>query len=340
MESAHRQSAPHLTRSLASRAPHADFFQLVSRLLGEAGEVVEERALHEQATKSIVFRTSPCLGFPAGDVVSLRSLDETREGIHRQELTVNFLGLHGSAAPLPTHMLETAVWSAGEEGIQVGFNDFFSHRLIWLFYLTWRKYRYYLRYRPGAVDQFSNWMFSLIGIGEPAIRGKSDVPWPKLLTYLGAVAGRVRSAEMIAGVVAHAFALEDVSIREMETRRVDIPDDQRAQLGRANVQPGENMVIGTHIRDVGSKFTIVAAGLSFERFMDFLPSGRDFQRLRELVFFLLKDQLAWDLELHMEHRERPRFQLGRFRYAQIGWTTFIGNAHQGDHRPVVFQARR
>lgn len=341
MESTRRQSALDLNKSLAKQAPNSDFFQLVSRLLAASGEKVEERALHEQSTTTILFRSNPKLSFPGSDVSSLKlieGLDGTDE--FRHELTVNFLGLHGSTAPLPAHMLETAAWSAGEEGVQVGFNDFFSNRLIWLFYLIWRKYRYYLRYQMGAVDQFSNWMFSLIGIGERKTRDRTDIAWPKLLTYLGSLAGQVRSADMVAGVIAHAFELTDVSIRQMEHRRVDISPDQQASLGQANMSLGEDIVIGSRIHDVQGKFTVVVKGLSFLRFRDFLPSGRDYERMRQLVFFLLKDQLAWDLELHMEYKQHPQFQIGREQYAQAGWTTFIGNTLGSGLKPVVFQARR
>lgn len=341
MERTDRQSAAYIVQRLAPAARQTEFFHLVSRILAAGGTDVEDRALHAQTAHQIVFRSNASLGFPTSDVVGLRLLDgdENVSGPH-YELTVNFLGLHGSAAPVPAHMLETAAWSVGEESIQVTFSDFFSNRLIWLFYLIWRKYRYYLRYRPGATDQFSNWMFSFIGIGDAMARGRTDIPWPKLLTYLGALAGRVRSADVVAGVIAHAFDLKDVSIRQMERRKVDIPEDQMARLGQANMMLGHNFVAGSRILDVAGKFTVIIRDLTFLRFRDFLPSGRDYHRLRQLVFFLLKDQLAWDLELHMQHRQHPQFQLGREHFAHAGWTTFIGNTHAAQLHPVVFQARR
>lgn len=340
MDGTHRQPAPDLRARLAAEGHDYAFFQAVDLLLRESGADVEERALFRQISDDLIFRVAADLGFPASDVVSVapvRLEDGTEAG--PLEMTVSFLGLHGTSSPLPSHMLESAVWSAGEEGVQIAFNDFFSNRLIWLFYLIWRKYRYDVRYRPGASDQFSAWMFSLIGIGFPQMRGQADIPWARLLTYLGAVAGRVRSPEMVAGVIAHAFGLRDVALREFDLRVVTIPEDQRARVGQANVRLGQDMVIGSTVRDRRGKFRIVLSGLSFERFRDFLPSGKDFPRLKELVAFLLKDRLAWDLELTLERNEVPALELGVPRRASLGWTTFIGNTETEGLKPVVMRAQ-
>lgn len=342
MDGAYRQSTPDIDPKLLSTleadAPKFAFFQAVELILGELGHEVEERALQEQGVENLMFRVDPGMGFPAGDLVKVEELENT-DGDRSVAMTVNFLGLHGASSPLPPHMLETAVWSQGEEGVQQSFNDFFSNRLIWLFYLSWRKYRYFIRYRPGATDQFSDWMFSLIGIGGKEARGAAGIPWAKLLTYLGIVAGRTRSAEMIAGVIAHSFALPNVWIRQVEHRLVTIPEDQRSKMGMANMTLGHDMTIGDHVKDVAGKFTIVFEDLSFRRFRDFLPSGRDYPRLKELVEFLLKDQLAYDLELHFQQDQTPEFTLGEEAKSDLGWTTFSGDGGGQELKPVVLQMR-
>lgn len=338
MDGAYRQSTTDLITSLQPHAKEFNFFKLVDLLLQEQTFEIEERELFEQAVKDTIFRVNPSLGFPAGDIASIEQR-ESVSGDMATEVTVNFLGLHGSSSPLPAHMLESALWSRNEEGVQQAFNDFFSNRLIWLLYLVWRKYRYYIRYRPGASDQFSDWMFALIGIKGKEARGQSGIPWAKLLTYLGVVAARTRSAEMIGGVIAHAFGLSNVSVREFELRTVEIPEDQRAVNGRRNMTLGSDMVIGRYVQDRASKFTIVVKDLSFQRFRDFLPSGEEYPKLKELVEFLLKDQLAYDLELHFSREEVPEFVLGKETLTDLGWTTFIGGENQQYMKPVLLQVR-
>ncbi|MCO5063385.1 MAG: type VI secretion system baseplate subunit TssG [Rhizobiaceae bacterium] len=337
MASAHRQSAPDLISDLKENGFDYAFFRVVTLLLSETGQEVEERALHVQRPEHLRFSVDTGLGFPASDVVSITQRGP--EDDPGYEVKVSFLGLHGSSSPLPSHFLETAAWSAGEEGVLQRFNDFFSDRLIWLLFLIWRKYRYDIRYRPGAEDQFSDWLFSFIGIGDREVRGFSHVPWAKLLPYLGIIAMRTRSAAMLAGVIRHAFTLSDVSLRELQHRRVDIPPDQLCSSGIMNCALGQNLTIGDTVEDVAGKFTVVVRDLTFARFRDFLPSGNDFRRLRELVEFLLKDQLAYDLELHLTEADTPNFLLGNPDRAQLGWTTFIGDQIAHGHQPIVLRAR-
>lgn len=338
MDGASRQSAPDLVSAVRPHAKEFNFFKLVDLLLKEQAFEIEERELFEQAVKNAIFRVNPSLGFPSGDIAAIEEI-ENIFGEVSAEISVNFLGLHGTSSPLPSHMLEASLWSRNEEGVQQAFNDFFSNRLIWLFYLIWRKYRYHIRYRSGATDQFSDWMFALIGIKGREARGQAGIPWAKLLTYLGVVAAQTRSAEMIKGVIAHAFGLSDISIREFEERSVEIPDDQRAINNRANMTLGSDMVIGSFVQDRASKFTIVIKDLSFQRFRDFLPSGAEYPRLKELVEFLLKDQLSYDLELHFTRKEAPDFVLGKETLADLGWTTFVGGENKQHLRPVTLQVR-
>ena len=338
MASTGRQSASHLVEALQKDISQYSFFKIVEMLLVSREVCVEEQELKEQGAEGLWFRVDPRLGFPSSDICAIRNI-ESVEGNTAAELTVNFLGLQGASSPMPAHMLEAAVESRTDEGVQQAFNDFFSNRLIWFFYLIWRKYRYYIRYRPNAEDQFSDWMFALIGIKGKEARGQSGVPWARLLTYLGIVAARTRSAEMISGVIAHAFGLKSVCIREFEERIVEIESGQRSKLGHANASLGSDVSIGRFVRDRAGKFTLVLKGLSFKRLRDFLPNGVDYPRVKELIEFLLKDQLAYDLELHFEQGQVPNCNVGERNSACLGWTTFIGNANKNRLRPVVLQVR-
>lgn len=98
-------------------------------------------------------------------------------------------------------------------------------------------------------------------------------------------------------IIAHCFDLEDVSIRQWELRQVAIPKEQKMTLGRANVALGVDSVIGESVQDRCGKFVICIGSLSQERFKDFLPSGQEYQPLITLVEFVLREQMAFDLEL-------------------------------------------
>ena len=63
--------------------------------------------------------------------------------------------------------------------------------------------------------------------------------------------------------------------------------------------------------------------LDLERFRDFLPDGRDHQALRTLMEFVLREPLAYDLELELLESEVTPMRLGEGSSCQLGWTTFV-----------------
>lgn len=321
MDGAHRHTAPDIVIDLFEHPERYSFFRAVTILLDHFDELVEEEAMREQSTDNLLFRVDPSLGFPSSDVVEVRQGMDPQ--FDRTSMMVTFLGLNGVSSPLPLHMVEAANWSKNEEGVLQAFHDFFSNRLIWLFYLAWRKYRYHERFRAGASDQFSEWMFCLIGIGGEKTRASADLPWSKMLTYLGIVAAQTRASNTISGVISHAFNLSKVTIRQFELRTVDIPANQQVSLGGQNSRLSHNFSIGSKIQDRMSKFTVILHDLTFERFCEFLPAGSEHGRLKELIEFLLKDQMAYDIELQVRPKEVPKFQLGAENYSNLGWTTFI-----------------
>ena len=144
--------------------------------------------------------------------------------------------------------------------------------MISLIHQVWRKYRYYLRFQPDALDPVSNQFFALVGLGDSHLRGETPINWCKMLSYAGTLASRSRSPQVVAGIIAHCFELKNVTIRQWEKRQVMIAQEQKCVLGKQNYQLGENTTIGDAVTDIGGKFTICIHQLSKSRFEDFLPS--------------------------------------------------------------------
>lgn len=138
-------------------------------------------------------------------------------------------------------------------------------------YRVWRKYRYYVRFQPGAQDVFSAQLFALVGLGDPDLRGETPINWCKMLAYAGTLAGRSRSPQVVAGIIAHCFDLPDVSIRQWVRRRVSIDRSQQLALGKQNARLGMDTVIGESVIDCSGKFIICIKRLSRSRFADFCP---------------------------------------------------------------------
>ncbi len=307
-----------------------NFYQLVELLYRLSDQDPESEDWEQQC--NLLFSANHSLGFAASDVTLLEFLDNSY-----LKLQTTFLGMSGAQSPLPAFLLEQLV-TEDETGVRKLFLDFFNHRLITLVYRIWRKYRYYLRFREGASDQYSAQLFALVGLADDRLRGDTPINWCKMLAYSGTLAGRSRSPQVVSGIMAHCFDLDSVSIRQWELRHVLIPDTQKMRLGKANTSLGSDSVIGDQMQDRMGKFVICIHGLGLSRFHDFLPTGKDHQAVIKLVTFILREQMAFDLELGIKQEETLALRLGASEGACLGWTSFTGEAKKS--RRVLIQIRQ
>ncbi|WP_249977516.1 type VI secretion system baseplate subunit TssG [Vreelandella olivaria] len=305
---------------LFNGARRYEFFQLVELLHRHHGDDLEQRRGGSVPVfQRVRYKASASLGFPGSDVLTL-GINESGQ----YEMEVSFLGLQGAQSPLPSYYLEAlAHESAHQEGAAGDFLDFFNHRLLTLMHRSWRKYRHYVRYQDDAQDSFSAAVFSLVGLADNNLRGETPINWSKMLAYAGLLAGRTRSPDVVSGIVSHCFDLAKVEIDQWIHRWVDIPPDQRSRNGLSGMTLGEDMVAGERVADVKGKFVLCLRGLSLARFRDFLPDGEEHQPLKTLVSFVLREPLAYDLELELLESEVKPMRLGDMGSCQLGWTTFV-----------------
>ncbi len=340
-------------QAIFEEAPNYSFFQLVNLLHNINGDDQERDQDFKAKEQRIRFSASASVAFPKADVQSLSllkspigsdldAISTTENGSERYFLETTFLGLHGSQSPLPYHYIDTTSYEYAQNypGIRL-FLDFFNQRLLTLMYRTWRKYRYYLRFQPDATDGFSQQMFSLVGLADQSLRGETPINWCKMLSYTGTLASRSRSPNVVSGIIAHYFELANVSISQWVFRYVDIPDFQLSKLGKKNCAMGNDFFLGGKAADRSGKFVIKIHSLSQERFKEFLPNGKNYQPLVKLVEFVLREPLAYDLELGMVPSDLSPMKSGDEKSCRLGWTTFIGNEEKlkSKQRSVLIHVR-
>ncbi|MCI0913447.1 type VI secretion system baseplate subunit TssG [Pseudomonas putida] len=327
-----RQATADLADKLLAEAHQYNFFQLLERLHGLHGDNLEPRWPEPATRRRVRLASDPRLTFPVADVYKAERMPDAGD---RYRVCTTFMGLHGTDSPLPTYYLEEVSYEhAHGIGVRPAFFDFFNHYLLSLLYRIWRKYRYYIRFQPGATDGFSQYIFALLGLNDKQLRGHTALPWSRLLSFAGVIASRSRAPGTVAGIIAHCFDLQQVQIREFETRSVLTEAKQLVRLGRSNGELGNSFMVGSRTRTRSSKFTIVISELDQEQLRDFLPSGLNFNRLRALIDFLLRDGLAYDLELRIKRNALSSFCLHRSQGAYLGWTSFVDDRH-GQISPVV-----
>lgn len=332
-----------------------DFFQavhLLEKLYRNAAPPGEEGPLDQEAIR---FCADQKRSFPAGPVYQINRKEseydqKVTQRSHVIQVVLSFMGLYGVDSPLPPYFSELIAGlgkgddetddDEEEDGIKAlrRFLDIFDHRIYSLFYRSWKKYRYYLQFKPGAGDSFSQRMLSLMGLGTPALQESVGVDPARLIAYPGIIGHRTRCATGLQGLLSDYFGGIGVKIIEFMPRWVPIPEQYRPCLGngRNGVRAclGENVTIGGKIRDLNGKFRIVLALMNLESFREFLPGGTHSQELYKLVRFYAPDQLSFDVELLLKKEEVPTMQLGE-NLAQLGWTSWLGKPDE-DEVSVVF----
>ncbi|MBT3197574.1 MAG: type VI secretion system baseplate subunit TssG [Gammaproteobacteria bacterium] len=215
------------------------------------------------------------------------------------------------------------------------FLDLFHHRQISLFYRCWEKYRYYIHYRKGATDLFSQRIYALLGLWDRQMRQSGGLEWPRLLSHIGLLSMRNRSASVLAGIVSHYFNGVRSEIEEYLIRRMEIPRWQRAALGKENCTLGEDCSLGETVPDRSGKFRLILGAMNFHQFSGFLPREAGYSQLQELIRFSLRDPLEFELKLILQQAEMPRLQLGGESAARLGWSSWLGHPGSEDGEVVV-----
>lgn len=291
---------------------------LVMDRLREAHPLLNEDDLYDQ----LEFQANPSLGFPGSDVDRVQFFNE--HGQLRARLQFNLIGLVGAGSPLPAFYGEQALGDSEEGNPTRNFLDLFHHRLQRLMLPIWKKYRYRASFQSGALDPFSAQLFALIGLGGEEIRQAKELNWKRLLPYLGLLSLRAHSAALIEAVLRYYFKHAELTIEQCIERRVEILEEQRNRLGRANSLLGEDLVLGERVRDRSGKFRIYIRQLNWERFHEFLPIGFGYQPLCALVRFTLRDPLDYDIRLVLRQEEIRELRIGEQNACRLGWTSWLG----------------
>ncbi len=275
-----------------------------------------------QAYKLIAFVGNASLAFPKTDIEEAYFYLE--DNVVRAKFVINSINLFGAGSPLPAHYYESIACD-DEQGRRVrDFLDLFNQRLQALIYPIWKKYRYYMQFASSANDAFSARMFALIGLGYPELRHSSRIQWPKLLPYLGLLSIKVQSASLLEAVLRYYFNHKALFIEQCVLRRVQIPMQQRNQLGKANHRLSQNLVLGDSIADRRTTFRIHIRELDWDTFHYFLPIGEGYAVLRELVGFILREPLEYDISLSMPAGSSQPMMLSNNNKCRLGWTSWFG----------------
>lgn len=270
--------------------------------------------------EAVRFQVKPGFGFPASDISALESVD----GDGSPRMAVTFIGLVGPNGILPDWYNEMALERNRQKDFTVtAFYDMFHHRLIALFYLAWKKYRFPENYLAGAKDRLSRHLFSLIGLGTPGLSGRMGLPEESLLFYSGLLSRTVPSALAIEATVEYLSGVR-AWVEQFINRMLPLGVEDQTQVGAANSRLGEDTVCGSFVWENQTKFRVNLGPMHYRQFLDFIPTGKLLRPIFGLVRYQVGIEFEFEIRVHLKREEVPGCVLGSTApsAARLGWSTW------------------
>jgi type VI secretion system protein ImpH len=321
MASQSRTTGPPLAQELFDAPYRFAFFQavrLLERIYADREPVGGDADAGREAVR---FRTRQTFSFPSSEIHDLTS-DSAHESAP-PEMMVSFMGLTGPLGVLPYQYTELAMDRARYQDTTLwSFLDLFNHRMISLFYRVWEKYHFPIAYERTADDQFTAYLFDLIGMGTNSLRGRHSFKDQALLFYSGLISQRPHSATAIGAIVGDYFGVA-ASVTQFPGQWLRLGDDVTS-LGSANSELGVSTIAGARVWSDQSKFRLRIGPMDLKQFANFVPVGSAYPPLVEIVRLLVGLEFEFDVQLVLKSVQVPFSVLGDEPPApRLGWTSWL-----------------
>lgn len=312
-----------IEETLFSEGWRFELFQAVRLLERIAADKVPVGEGPEPDQEAVRFLSRAGFDFPASEVDFVERPPSPDEPAR---MTVNVLGIAGALGPLPapyTELLLERVWQ--KDTAFRDFLDLFNHRLVSLLHRARKHYRPWVGWDRPDRGSASRTAFSLMGLGTEGLRGRMEVEDRVLLAYTGLIAQRPRSIVGLEVLLADYFRLP-VRGSQFHGRWVELGEGQWTVLGAA----GRNRslggasgwaALGTRYWDQEAGFELHLGPLTLQQFLDFLPTGRGFRSLVQLVRFYVGDGTGFDVRLTLASTQVPPCRLGCG--PRLGWSAWL-----------------
>lgn len=275
----------------------------------------------------------PFLEFPASNL----SAFARRPGGGYRAL-VRFLGLLGPMGALPLATTEEAFnWLRARDDAFPRFLDIFNHRFLQLFFRAWADARPAAQHdRPNA-DRFIAYIGSAIGLGSPPFANLDAIPDSGKLGLAGLLGAKAKSASRLVGAIRNLFHVR-AEVEQFVGARLELAWDDRSRLGEKLSGLGVDAMLGGSFYSVQDKFRLRIIVEDLEHYRRFLPRGDLCGPLADLVFFIVGDEIDWDVELALPAACAPPLRIGSS--AALGWTTWLAPdpAQEGYRTDARFHA--
>jgi type VI secretion system protein ImpH len=318
-----RRTDASVEEALFEQGYEFEFFQaarLLARIFPDRKDVGRSARPAEEFARFVTFanggnleQSRLAMAFPASAIHDIKRNGNPSEPVR---MYVAFMGLTGTQGVLPLcyteHMLES---KAAKENALAAFLDLFNHRLVSLFYRAWQKHKPAVLYEIAAVrkeqpDALTQYLFDLIGMGTPGLRGRLGIQDESLLLYAGLIAQRPHSATALRGILRDYFSIP-VEIDQCIGSWYELEDADRCYLSGESErnQLGVGSFIGDEVWDQQARFRIRVGPVGLKRFKEFLPDSDAMAKFVGFTRFLVGQAMVFDVQVFLRADEMPYFRL-------------------------------
>lgn len=278
----------------------------------------------------------PFQAFPTSNV---SQVTEAEDG--KLRIRSNFLGYFGPQGALPMNTTaEVQQWYLMRDEAFVRLADLFTSRFQQLFFRAWSDARGITQFDHPADDRFQTYVGAPIGLAAPSLRNRGTVPDLARLPLAGIAMARVKSPVRLRQILETLCGVQ-ISIEENVPTWLAMEPSDHSRIGMANATLGRDCRMGGRVQSVNEKIRIVLRTESLPEYTSFLPGGRNFVRLTELLFSYLGHETEVEIAPSLPATQVKGAVLGKG--AALGLTGWIapGAAAPGTYRSdAVFASDR
>ncbi len=276
-------------------------------------------------------RAKPSLAYPPTEIAQAY-VDESG----RPNLEVSCLGLFGPSGSLPNIYTQMIIDRSRRKDYSLReFLDLFNHRWLSLFYRAWEKHDYASAFQTaaslGKEDTVTSILWCLIGFGTQGQRQRLRLQDSALLHYSGLLADATPRQSSLQRICADWFAVQ-VQVLQFQGQWISIPDKELSRpqgvtLGTAcHNRLGYDVVAGSRIWNVESRFRVRIGPLTRSQFIEFSPVGERLYELVALVRNYVGPQYDFDVQAIVRRQDVPGSSLGGTgEPSRLGWNTWLGD---------------
>ncbi|NYE64073.1 type VI secretion system protein ImpH [Duganella sp. 1224] len=241
------------------------------------------RLVEQWRPRSARFRNRLAMRFPPSDIENISADDDA------VRLTPAFIGMLGSQGVLPSHYSERIGRHEKDhnDGGPRAFLDLLSHRPVELLYQAWT------RRRPECMeDEFIGMLTALAGTPD----SDGIIDRETLAFYAMQIRSRTVSAPLLAGMYSEYFGVP-VRVEQLVGRWTELPAADQAQLGRANVQLDDGVMLGGRIYSCDARIRVYIGPLDKARYDRFLPGHPSAHHLQAMLQLHCGVGMTWEVHL-------------------------------------------